>query len=281
MKTLLEILKLSTDYLQQHGISTPRRQAEDLLCDALGIKRMQLYLDFERPLTDSELKECRERLIRRGRGEPLQYIHGKVEFSGCTIAINPSVLIPRQETEILVDIIAKDLSQLPLEGKVLLDLCCGSGYIGIALKKRFPSLDVYLSDISAEALQVTKENAKNNEVQVNILQGDLLEPFHKKAHYVVCNPPYISENEYAALDPEVRNFEPRTALVAGKTGLEFYQRLAKDLPNALHPGGKAWFEIGAGQGEQIKSLFSDPIWKTSAFAKDWAGHDRFFFLQLA
>ena len=158
MHTVIEILKLSTEFLKQKGIENSRRQAEDLLGDALGVGRMGLYLEHDRPLTESELNKCREWLKRRGNGEPLQYIAGKVEFFGCSLIVTPEVLIPRQETEILIDKIVQKLSTIDLEGKILWDVCCGSGCIGIALKKKFPKLHVALSDISAEALAVAKKN---------------------------------------------------------------------------------------------------------------------------
>lgn len=132
MRTLLDILTLSTNYLQQHGIQNPRRQAEELMSDVLGISRLNLYLEFERPLSESELEVCRERLSRRAKGEPLQYIKGEMDFYGCRIFLNRDVLIPRQETEILVDLIAKQLEKEELQNKCLWDVCCGSGCIGIA-----------------------------------------------------------------------------------------------------------------------------------------------------
>ena len=210
----------------------------------------------------------------------MAYISGKIEFYGCTIALNPSVLIPRPETEILVDKIVSSLKNDHLQGKILLDLCCGSGCIGIALKKALPELDVYLSDCSSDAIAVAASNATSNEVHVTCLIGDFLTPFYgKKCDYFVCNPPYISESEYLELDPEVKEFEPCLALVAGKSGLEFYHRLAQELPNYLHPGGKAWFEIGYQQGAALKNLFQGAPWMGTYVENDWGGHNRFFFLE--
>ncbi len=287
MKTHAEILKLSTEYLAKHRISSPRREAEELLCDALGIERIALYTQFDRPLAEKELQTCRDRLARRIKGEPRQYIHGEVEFYGCRIKVTPAVLIPRQETEILVDKVYKELSTKVLEDSLagssaLVDLCCGSGCIGIALKKKFPSLKVILSDISAEALAVAKENAALNEVSVEFLQGDLCKPLEGcKAQFVICNPPYISEGEFMQLDREVRDFEPRTALVGGKSGLEFYERLSKELLGIMAPGGKVWFEIGMGQGGAIKELFEISGWKNCKVEHDWGNRDRFFLAALS
>jgi release factor glutamine methyltransferase len=281
MKTILEIITLSADYLQKKGIPNFRRQAEDLVADALDMKRLDLYLRFDQPLNDEEMDRCRQFLQRRTLREPQQYIKGSVDFFDCTINVNPHVLIPRQETEILVDTIAKSMKDNELEGKSLLDLCCGSGCIGISLKKRFPQLHVILSDLSADALAVAKENAKNNEVEIEFLQGDLLAPLaNKKVDFIVCNPPYLTVKEFVESEPEVQLYEPRQALVGGESGLEFYERLAKELKNHLSVGAKVWLELGSTQGEAIKTIFESGNWKKSTVEKDWAGHDRFFFLEI-
>ncbi|MBA3957897.1 MAG: peptide chain release factor N(5)-glutamine methyltransferase [Parachlamydiaceae bacterium] len=281
MKTIFEIVKLSADYLQQKQVRNSRRQAEDLIGEVLGLSRIQLYVEAERPLTELELTRCREYLKRRAQGEPLQYIHGSVQFFDCTLKVTRDVLIPRQETEILVDKIIKKLAKLDLKGKVLWDVCCGSGCIGIALKKQMPDLEVVLSDLSPAALQVAKENALANDVTVEFVCGDLLQPFQgQKAHYVVCNPPYIASRELPSLEAEVREFEPKMALISGDTGLECYMRLAKELPEHLWPRSQVWFEMGTGQGEAIKGLFNQAPWVERRVECDWAGHDRFFFLEI-
>lgn len=277
MKTILEVLTLTTDYLKQKGIANARRQAEDLIADALQIKRLQLYVEFERPLTITELELCRKNLSRRAKGEPLQYIRGFVDFCDCRIRVTPDVLIPRQETELLAEMIIKELEKSECKGKVLWEVCAGSGCLGLAIKKRIPDLTVVLSDLSSAALEIAKENAKDNEVDVHFMQGDLLAPFQgQTCDFFVCNPPYISQKEYAGLDPEVRDFEPKMALIAGQSGFEFYERLSKDLAIFLKNGARAWFEIGTGQGEHVLELFSG--WK-ARYEKDWSGHDRFFFLE--
>jgi len=286
MKTILEVLTLSTDYLKKKGISNARRQSEELVSDALLTSRMELYTFFEKPLSEAELEVCRKNLARRGKGEPLQYIRGLVEFYGCEIKVNSHVLIPRQETEVFVDMIAKQLAldELKfgsLKGKVLFDVCTGSGCIGIALKKKFPDLKVFLSDISIDALEVAKTNAELNEVDVECLIGDLLQPFKgKKCDYFICNPPYIAENEYGTLDIEVKNFEPKSALISGLSGYEFYEKLAVELQGFMKSSARGFLEIGRGQGPQVLSLFLDEPWKNSRFESDWSSHDRFFFLEI-
>lgn len=281
MKTVRDVLNLSTQYLEQRGIERARREAENLLCDALATTRIGLYTDLDRPLQESELTLCRSRLARRSQGEPNAYIHGSVEFYDCVLEVNPNVLIPRQETALLVDHIAQVITQSEEpKGQVLWDVCCGSGCIGISLKKRFPQLEVIASDLSPEAVAITKRNAVRNQVEIAVLEGDLLQPFHdQRCHFFVCNPPYISEEEYASLSPEVRDHEPRLALVGGSDGLEFYRRLASTLKEHLHPQARAYFELGTQQGSAIQRLFNEEAWKSSRIVEDWAGHQRFFFLE--
>ncbi|HEX2579509.1 MAG TPA: peptide chain release factor N(5)-glutamine methyltransferase [Rhabdochlamydiaceae bacterium] len=273
MKTLGEILKLSSDFLHKKGIDRPRREVEELLSWVLHLPRIELYMQFDRPLIEQELTQLREAVKRRAEGEPWQYIAGEVEFFSCRIKVNKDVLIPRQETEILVDRIVKELPASPVE---IWDVCTGSGCIGIALKKKRVDCKVILSDISKEALSVAKENAEKNGVEVEFLQGDLLQPFQGKADIIVCNPPYISEKEYANLDREVRQWEPKTALVGG---IQFYERLSHDLPRYLNPNGKVYFEMGTGMGQQIKNLFLVAPWKTVQIIQDWSSHDRFLLLE--
>jgi release factor glutamine methyltransferase len=281
MKSVLEVLKATTAFLEQKGFPSPRREAEELLSRALEIPRMQLYLDFERPLPEEELDKCRRMLQRRLAGEPYGYITGKQEFLNCQLTVTPAVLIPRQETEILAEMVVKTLETTPQTGKHLLDLCCGSGCLGLAIKKAIPSLHVTLSDLSTDALEIARQNCRQNQLDVTFAHGNLVDPFsNQKFDYIVCNPPYISEKDYQSLETDVKNFEPRGALVAGPTGLEIYATLAKTLPSVLNPGGKVWFEIGFDQGDSVPALFGEACWKVKRVTKDWAGHDRFFFLEI-
>lgn len=280
MITLLEVLVDASDAFAKAGIESSRREAEILLGDFLSMSRTDLYLNFDRPIEYSEMEAFHQRLVRRKGMEPSAYIHGSLQFYGLTLNVNRSVLIPRQETEILVDTIVKDLQKIDLEGKTFLDLCAGSGCIGLAIKRSFPHLHVILSDLSESALAVAKENARSQKLDVTFLQGDLLNPL--KGHtidFIACNPPYISEEEYENLSPEVSGFEPKTALLGGKTGLEFYIRLEKEMPHVLSSSGKVWLEIGCSQGKAVLDLFSAEIWKNVTCHKDWAGHDRFILVE--
>ncbi len=275
MITLIEIIKRSANYLAQHGIESPRPAAEEVIADALNMKRLDLYLQFDRPLTDSELPALRSAIARRAKHEPTAYIAGKLTFAGIELKVDQSVLIPRPETEILVETIAQTLQEMPLENKALWDMCCGSGCIGLALKTRFPQLTVCLSDMSPEALATAQNNAQ---VEVRFKQGNLFAPFvGEKCDFFVCNPPYVTEKEFAQLSSEVKDWEPKTALVSGPTGLEYYARIATDLRSHLNPSGLAWLEIGAGQGPSVQALFEAKGWQCQ-IKPDWSGHDRFCLL---
>lgn len=279
MKTLGEVLTLTSDFLKEKKIARFRRIAEELVCYALQLKRLDLYMQFDRPILEKELETMRCILKRVAGGEPIEYITGEITFYHCQIAVNKHVLIPRPETEILVDGACRMLKQSSRK-MLAWDICTGSGCIGIAVKKNCPDLTVCLSDISQQALEMAGENAIRNAVDVELLQGDLLAPFcDRKADVVFCNPPYISSKEYFTLDPSVKNFEPQIALIGGEDGLLFYKRLKEELPNFLNQGAKIFFEIGTGQGQAVLSLFSGRGWKNARVEKDWAGHDRFFFLE--
>lgn len=261
MKTLGQILKLSYEYISKKSSSHTRHEVEELIAFTLGKKRLDLYMNFDKPLNDDELDRIRKNITRLAANEPLQYIEGSVQFYNCTIKVDKRALIPRPETELLVDHIVKTIGK-EAHGE-LWDICTGSGCIGIALKKAIPGLTVTLSDISADALALAQENARLNNVEVQTVQGDLLEPLKdQKADYIVCNPPYISEEDYSRLDAHVRDYEPKLALVPGKTGLECYNRLLPSLP----PGATVWLEIGSNQGLHFPQ---------GKILKDLSGHDRF------
>jgi release factor glutamine methyltransferase len=276
MKTIAQILSLSTEYLKEKNSLFGRLEAEQLISRCLGMKRFDLYLNFDKPLEESELFLIRQRLGRLAKNEPLQYIEGSVSFYGCSLFVNRHVLIPRPETELLVDSIVTYLKGKDLTGKSLWDIGTGSGCIGIAIKKALPMLRVTLSDVSKEALEVAKKNSFENSAALELLHGDLLAPFgDKKADFIVSNPPYISESDYVGLDDHVKNFEPRGALVGGSTGLELYKRLALELKDHMKSGGCAWLELGAGQREAVEELLHAQSYQGIQSFKDFSGHDRF------
>ncbi len=281
MKLLGEVLTLSIQYLKDKKVESPRLTAETLLAYTLKKKRLDLYMQFECPLEEVELEKFRSFIRRASLHEPVEYIISEVEFYGCFFFVSPDVLIPRPETEILVDKVVKKIEKEDLKDKVLWDVCAGSGCIGLSLKKKLPLLKVSLSDSSVKALSICKENAKKNDLDVECVLGDLLFPFNgRRADYVLCNPPYVTEKEYGSLQPSVKIYEPKQALVGGDAGLEFYERLAKDLPEYLSSGAKVFLELGSGQGKDVSKIFSSSFWVKKELLFDYAGHDRFFFLEI-
>lgn len=275
MKTLREALGRTKSLLDQVHIPSSRRIAEEVLSNTLHISRMELYLQFDRVVGNLEWRKIMRIIDRHVGGEPVEYLLKSVDFYGNKLEVTPDVLIPRPETEILVEKVCGRVS----EGR-LLDLCTGSGCIGLGIKRAVPSLTVVLSDISEGAIQVARDNARRNRLSVGIACGDLLAPFQgEKFDYVVCNPPYISEAAYSELDTSVSEFEPRLALVGGRSGLEVYERLERELPRCLSPGAKIFFEIGFDQGPALDRIFSASHWHSKSCERDWAGLNRFFFLE--
>lgn len=230
MPTVLEAINLSTNYLKNKGIDSPRINAELLLAKVLNCKRLDLYLSFDRPLVENELIIYRDFIKRRSKNEPLQYIVGSVEFYGLVFVVNSFVLIPRQETEILVETIInanKDRNNLKI-----LDVGTGSGIIAICLAKYLNQAQVFAIDSSADALAVAKENAIANGVEekINFIQHDInIDGINLGNDFdiVVSNPPYISNEEYPKLQPELRVYEPRIALTDDSDGFSFLKQLLK------------------------------------------------------
>ncbi len=280
MTSVISVLKEAQKGLVQKGVLDGKRTAQELLAHALKCKPGALFLHSERILTQEELGRFDASIRRALRSEPLAYILGEVEFYGCSIKVGRSVLIPRQESEIMLDLALCRLKKEPFEARVAWDICCGSGCLGLALKRALPKLDVTLSDLCPDALALARANAAQNRLQLSFEQGDLLKPFvGRRADLIFCNPPYISSEEWDGLDATVKGFEPKKALVSGPSGFEFYERLAKELPPFLRPEAKIFLEIGASQGEGVNQIFSHPFWRRKELLKDWAGKDRFFFLE--
>lgn len=242
---------------------------EEIAASCSGKKRFEVVWERE----GAPIAGFQEKLERAGSGEPLDYLLGEKEFFGAKIRADRRALIPRVETELL----AEKVSQKVGAGKRLLDLCCGSGCLGISLKKKRPDLEVFLSDLSKEALSLARENASLNGVDVSFLEGDLACPDEIDA--IVCNPPYIETGEIERLDPSVRDFEPWMALDGGSDGLLFYRRLAEKAPSVLSSGGFLFLEIGWNQGDAVEKIFLSDVWRVKERQVDFSGHSRFFFLE--
>src|SRR5205814_1438047 len=224
-KSLLEVLQSTTAYFTKHKIENPRLNAEHLLAHALGRTRMDLYLEFERPLDDAELVPLRDLVKRRGQGEPLQHLLGTVEFCGHTFAIDKRAMVPRPETEELVELLIADSGLLIVDGKIV-DVGTGSGVIALSLAKAFPDSQIFAVDISEEALALAHENAARlglNE-RVRFQKNDLLEGLSERFGLIVANLPYISMQDRHQLSREVLH-DPDVALFAGPAGDELVRRL--------------------------------------------------------
>ena len=269
---ILEVINKTTPYFEKAGIESPRLTIELLLAHVLKKKRLQLYLEFERELDEPTLAALRELVKRRVAGEPLQYIAGEAEFCGLKLAVDRRVLIPRPETELLVEVVA---ARKPA---TVVDVGTGSGCVALALAQRLPAAEIIATDISPDALAVAQMNAGrcNFKNFTRFLQGDLLSilPDSFVVDAIVSNPPYIASGELAQLPREVKDFEPAQALFAGVDGLEVIRRLVLEARRFLSPTGFVALEIGAGQRPVVAELFARAGYTVAQVEKDLQGHDR-------
>lgn len=258
MLTVLESLKLSTEFLEKKGIESPRLNAELLLSGILNCRRLDLYLKFDRPLAEEEVVKYRDWISRRGKFEPLQYITGSVEFYGLSFNVSRDVLIPRPETEILVETILnlyKDKSDLKI-----LDIGTGSGNIPIVLAKNMSDVEITTIDVSENAIGIAKQNASLNEVEskIKFICSDV-NHFNADADYfdiVVSNPPYVSIEEFFTLQKEIVDYEPQNAVTDSKDGYEFYKIIAERSKMFLKENGRIFFEVGKDQSDVVAQILT-------------------------
>lgn len=270
------MIRWTAEYLGEKGVHNARLNGELLLAGVLGCKRLDLYLQHDRPLTADELAEFKARLRRRARREPLQYIDGTAAFRNLVLRVDPRVLIPRPETEVLVQQVL-DWAR-GREALAAVDVGTGSGAIALALATEGLFARVVAVDSQAEALAAARENLALAApgAPVELRQGDLLAPVRGESFdVVVSNPPYVGDEERDGLDPEVREWEPASALFAGVGGMDVIRRLVPQAADALKPGGLLALEIGAAQGAAVARV----IEATNAFGAprvrpDLAGRDR-------
>lgn len=277
MITVLEVIKLSTEYLQKKGVESPRANAEILLAEILKCKRLELYLSFDKPLAESEVQIYREAVRKRGLRIPLQYIVGYVEFYGLKLTVNENVLIPRPETELLVEKIINDLDKL--SNIKILDIGVGSGNISLSILKNIPNANVVAIDISEKALEVAKQNTELNSVDGNIefKKFDIMNEDIKKLDkfdLIVSNPPYVSAMDYETLEPELKIYEPKIALTDNSDGISFYKHIIGVSSLLLNNPGKIYFEVGISQSKQVQKYFEDKMFDKVSITKDYAGIDR-------
>lgn len=276
MRTVLEIIKMSADFLGGKGVENPRLNAELMVGHALGLKRMQLYLQFERPLEETELETVRGYLRRRGQREPLQYIIGETDFLGLTLKTDRRALIPRPETEYLVSLLTEKVTIAP---RHVLDLGTGTGAIALALASHWTEAQVLAVDVSVDALALAQENVERTGLRprVQLLQSDWYQnvPVDRRFDLIVSNPPYLSEAETHETLAEVRNFEPRVALTPGPQGLESIERIIAGSKARLNEGGVLAMETGIAQHETIAGLLVAAGFARHEFLPDLTGRPRF------
>jgi len=282
--TPLRILQWSVPFLKAKGFRNPRLDSEVLLAHALGVDRLKVYLQFDRPLDHGELDLIRGLFKRRAAQEPLQYIIGTREFYGFSFQVGPGVLIPRPETEGLVEKALSLLEPLPVENRKVLDLGTGSGCIAIALAKKVPCR-VWAVDKSEKALEIAKKNGEILGVSGSIQWrlgywfGALLDGDPPQFQLLVSNPPYIAEKEREALEAEVREFEPSGALFGGADGMQAFQEIAKKAFEKVVPGGSLLLELHPDRWEGVSALFPQESWPERELVHDLAGHARVLVLK--
>jgi release factor glutamine methyltransferase len=267
---ILDLLKTTEELFRNKEISNPRLNAEMLLADTLKTERIKLYIDFEKPLNENELEEFRAKVRRRLNNEPIQYITGKAHFYGLEFCVNPSVLIPRPETELLVDK-TLELVKLKLQDNLkILEIGTGSGCISISIAANIKCI-IDAIDISAEAVNTASENANNNKLtgEVNFLLKNILNSTLNFSEYdiIISNPPYIPAGEMQQLDPQIRDYEPANALTDNSDGLEFY-RCIFGLYNITEHKPAVLIEIGDGKIDAVEKLLNDYKVRNYTFHKD-------------
>lgn len=269
--TIRRVLDWTKGYLTEKGVENARLETEWLLSAALGLDRVGIYVNFDKPLNADELSVVRGLVARRAKREPLQYILGTQEFCGLDFVVTPAVLIPRHDTEVLVE---EALRRAPHAATVL-DIGVGSGCIAVALAKQLPDAQVWGVEQSPAAIAVTQRNAERHGVRVTLFEGSLFEPFaDQRFDLIVSNPPYIPTADLETLQPEVREYEPRAALDGGPDGLDFYRIIVPAAPEHLNPGGWLMVELGIGQAEAVLRMFGQAGFGDCFTAKDPNGIDR-------
>jgi release factor glutamine methyltransferase len=276
MLTVLEVIKKTTEFFAARGLESPRLNAELLIGHALGLKRMALYLQFERPLAEAELDKIRLLVRRRGQREPLQYITGETEFHGLKLKVDRRALIPRPETELLVASAIAACSTPPAR---VLDLGTGNGAMALALAKEFPAATVTAVDVSDDALALARENAASTGFveRVTFVRSNWFErlPADERFELIVANPPYLSAVETAHTAPEVRDHEPATALTAADGGLADLRTIIAGAPRFLTPAGLLVLETGIAQHEELLQRARDAGFARTESRPDLTGRDRF------
>lgn len=276
MLTVLEIIKRTTEFFAKREVESARLNAELLIGHALGLKRMQLYLQFERPLAETELEKIRPLVKRRGNREPLQYIVGEAEFCGLNLKVDRRALIPRPETEYLIELVLARLSAAPA---AILDLGTGTGAIALTLAKKYPAAKITAVDESAAALALARENADalGLAARINFIQSDWFTelPPDTRFDLIVANPPYLSDSELSQTQPEVKDHEPLSALSAGTDSAEDLRRIIRDAQPFLVAGGLLACETGIAQHAVLTTLVATTRYSRAESLRDLTGRERY------
>jgi release factor glutamine methyltransferase len=272
--TVLDVLQSTTAYFKKRGIENPRLNAEHLLAHSLGRRRLDIYLEFERELSESELTPLRELVRRRGQNEPLQHLLGTIEFCGNLFLCDRRALVPRPETEQLVEFVQSEIYDPKSK---ILDVGTGTGVIALSLAGKFPEAQIIASDISGEALSLARDNAARLGLTgVEFIQSNLLENISGKFDLIVANLPYISRLDRDELAPEVLR-DPEVALFAGDRGDELIRQLIESAPAYLHPGGLLALEAGIGQSGALAEFLHEKNYGDIEAKNDYSGVTRFLF----
>ncbi len=274
--TVLEVLQSTTAYFKKRDIESPRLNAEHLLAHTLKRKRIELYLEFERPLAEAELAPLRELVRRRGLGEPLQHLLGTVEFAGRVFLCDKRALVPRPETEELVERIIQ--STIAHQPSTILDVGTGSGVIALTLAAQFPEAEVHAVDISEDALALARENAERHGLQkrVRFAQGNMVKGIKGTFDLIVANLPYVPTTDRVTLSREVLH-DPEVAVFGGERGDELARELIAVARDRLRPGGLLALEVGIGQGGGLAELLAEKNYHDINLIRDYCGVTRFLF----
>lgn len=279
--TIQKLLNWITQYFTDKKVDSPRLSAELLMCSVLSMSRIELYTQFDKIISKDNLDKLHKLVKRAAENEPVAYLIGKTEFYSIELNINKTCLIPRPETELLVE---RAIDFLRGRGgkQIVCDLCTGCGCIAVAIAKNFQDCEIIATDISSEALETAEQNVKKFKLadRIKLLRGDLFEPFIPqietvKFDLIVCNPPYVNAADYTELAKNVKDYEPKEALYGGIDGLDIYRRIAQRVDDFLKADSSLIMEIGYSQGPAVRKLLE----KTQVFSqiqveKDFNNNDR-------
>ena len=279
--TIQKLLNWTNEYFTENALDSPRLSAELLLSHIVGLKRIELYTQFDKPVPKEQLDRLHDLVKRAVQHEPIAYLVGKTEFYSLELNVTSDCCIPRPETELLVER-AIEFLRTRTGKQFVCDLCTGCGCIAIAIAKNFPNADIIATDISDAALNVAAKNIEKHQLnkRIKLLCGDLFDPLVPhldvdKFDLIVCNPPYVSSAEFEKLDKNVKDYEPKLALFAGEDGLDTYRRIVEKVDAFLKPDGALMLEIGYSQGQAVRELLEQAVcFSEITIEKDFHDNDR-------